>query len=639
MYDSNGNQLSLDISELEGFVMGTSHGNFSTNVNGDIMHNSDPANAASTATDTMTAATMLWGRGPMTTAPMTTSAPSLLPSTGQEQRTKPNSPSSNAAAALLVGMSMRKEHEANTLPNAKQGSKANAKTSSSSTEANQAEGTFDVEAKWREVRVKVSQQTFRVAQAKDPEEEPLEEEELPKGVTRRPSGAWQAQIYFAGKTRYIGVWERSQDAATAYNLAKDALKELKAQQKRNAAFRKRQYQRPAPIDTTRSPRNPVMATPNKDSNNSHLPSISWPSSASSSSTVSSSGGPFKKRKANDHGSPEAYIATPQVLSQHQGATAPLPPPRGHPFSAFSSQHLHKQQQQQHNGPPQANLTHPALQLLSLRPPQSSQHAAPPPQAGMWMHPQPQYHHPQRYHARPPFPYGQPFPNNSNNNGMNPLTAMQGGSQNAPSMTKGKAAKSNGFKCSSSACASSNRKKSKAKTIGSYSREKDHEREAQNAKWKAVRAEVVAIFDEARRGEGTKGETPTKKIFDKETLRGITVRPSGKFQAQLYFRGRSRYIGVFDSEYEAASAYEMIRSRLKDGAPPKGSPLSPSSLTSTSTTASTSMMVSGVPPTAKDDKDEDAKSADTAETTSVMRSITPSPTPLGDGRGEGIKIAS
>ena len=53
--------------------------------------------------------------------------------------------------------------------------------------------------------------------------------ELPKGVTRRPSGAWQAQIYFAGKTRYIGVWDRPQQAAAAYNMAKEALKDLKAQ--------------------------------------------------------------------------------------------------------------------------------------------------------------------------------------------------------------------------------------------------------------------------------------------------------------------------------------------------------------------------------------------------------------------------
>jgi uncharacterized protein YkvS len=42
-----------------------------------------------------------------------------------------------------------------------------------------------------------------------------------------------------------------------------------------------------------------------------------------------------------------------------------------------------------------------------------------------------------------------------------------------------------------------------------------------------------------------------------------VRPSGKFQAQLYFDGRYRHIGVFDSKFEAATVYEMIRRKLKE----------------------------------------------------------------------------
>jgi len=52
-------------------------------------------------------------------------------------------------------------------------------------------------------------------------------------------------------------------------------------------------------------------------------------------------------------------------------------------------------------------------------------------------------------------------------------------------------------------------------------------------------------------------------------RGITVRPSGKWQVQLYYAGKSRYIGVFDSKLDAAVAYELARecfSSFKNGDP-------------------------------------------------------------------------
>mmetsp|Transcript_10459 Transcript_10459/g.15322 ORF Transcript_10459/g.15322 Transcript_10459/m.15322 type:complete len:81 (-) Transcript_10459:355-597(-) len=41
-----------------------------------------------------------------------------------------------------------------------------------------------------------------------------------------------------------------------------------------------------------------------------------------------------------------------------------------------------------------------------------------------------------------------------------------------------------------------------------------------------------------------------------------MRPSGKWQAQLYYAGKSRYIGVFDTREKAALAYEIAREKLK-----------------------------------------------------------------------------
>ena len=51
---------------------------------------------------------------------------------------------------------------------------------------------------------------------------------VPRGVAMRHSGNWQAQIYFAGKTRYIGVFDTQESAALAYEVARAVLQKTKA---------------------------------------------------------------------------------------------------------------------------------------------------------------------------------------------------------------------------------------------------------------------------------------------------------------------------------------------------------------------------------------------------------------------------
>eukprot|EP00816_Leptocylindrus_hargravesii_P013910 CAMPEP_0196809502 /NCGR_PEP_ID=MMETSP1362-20130617/9430_1 /TAXON_ID=163516 /ORGANISM="Leptocylindrus danicus, Strain CCMP1856" /LENGTH=503 /DNA_ID=CAMNT_0042184215 /DNA_START=545 /DNA_END=2056 /DNA_ORIENTATION=+ len=70
---------------------------------------------------------------------------------------------------------------------------------------------------------------------------------------------------------------------------------------------------------------------------------------------------------------------------------------------------------------------------------------------------------------------------------------------------------------------------------------------------------------------SKSKTPSKKRSTPSDgdgdssglLRGVTMRPSGKWQAQLYYAGKSRYIGVFDTRENAATAYEIARQKLKN----------------------------------------------------------------------------
>lgn len=54
----------------------------------------------------------------------------------------------------------------------------------------------------------------------------------------------------------------------------------------------------------------------------------------------------------------------------------------------------------------------------------------------------------------------------------------------------------------------------------------------------------------------------RRKLQEAILRGVTCRPSGKWQAQLYFSGKSRYIGVFDNKEKASLAYEIAREVLK-----------------------------------------------------------------------------
>ena len=51
---------------------------------------------------------------------------------------------------------------------------------------------------------------------------------IPRGVTIRDSGRWQAQIYVAGKSRYIGVFDTRETAALAYEVARTELQKAKA---------------------------------------------------------------------------------------------------------------------------------------------------------------------------------------------------------------------------------------------------------------------------------------------------------------------------------------------------------------------------------------------------------------------------
>ena len=50
--------------------------------------------------------------------------------------------------------------------------------------------------------------------------------DIPRGVTVRPSGRWQSQVYYKGQSRYLGVFSDSREAALAWTIAKQILTEV-----------------------------------------------------------------------------------------------------------------------------------------------------------------------------------------------------------------------------------------------------------------------------------------------------------------------------------------------------------------------------------------------------------------------------
>lgn len=54
----------------------------------------------------------------------------------------------------------------------------------------------------------------------------MAEEVLPKGVTFRTSGKWQVQLFYAGQSRYLGMFPSKEAAAMAYELALDCAIQL-----------------------------------------------------------------------------------------------------------------------------------------------------------------------------------------------------------------------------------------------------------------------------------------------------------------------------------------------------------------------------------------------------------------------------
>ena len=166
------------------------------------------------------------------------------------------------------------------------------------------------------------------------------------------------------------------------------------------------------------------------------------------------------------------------------------------------------------------------------------------------------HHPHSHMAYPP-PHPAPQHHYAYSEQQSTATASSASSK-PPRMTKrqaAKEAKSKGVAKSGTEAPAPPKKKAKKppakkpKSNASTALEDPEERER-------VAAAIRAV------NESSGGGNEKAAALAAAILRGVTMRPSGKWQAQLYYAGKSRYIGVFDSREKAALAYEIAREVLK-----------------------------------------------------------------------------
>eukprot|EP00546_Thalassionema_frauenfeldii_P010354 CAMPEP_0178910146 /NCGR_PEP_ID=MMETSP0786-20121207/8931_1 /TAXON_ID=186022 /ORGANISM="Thalassionema frauenfeldii, Strain CCMP 1798" /LENGTH=856 /DNA_ID=CAMNT_0020582357 /DNA_START=197 /DNA_END=2767 /DNA_ORIENTATION=- len=184
-------------------------------------------------------------------------------------------------------------------------------------------------------------------------------------------------------------------------------------------------------------------------------------------------------------------------------------------------------------------------------------------------PPPPYHHP---HMGVPPPYGYPHPPPPR-----PMPPMYPSSHSSKGSSKGSSKKTKVSKNQKASCnkrpapivsgtgvkgspspskkprkqqpkAASKKKKTTATTVATPPGEGVDRQKT---------AAAIAAVNAASGGKNDRAAALAAAI-----LRGVTMRPSGKWQAQLYYAGKSRYIGVFDTREKAALAYEIAREKLK-----------------------------------------------------------------------------
>jgi hypothetical protein len=388
-----------------------------------------------------------------------------------------------------------------------------------------------------------------------PENEVLDKETL-RGLTQRPSGAWQAQIYYAGKTRYIGVFDSQRIAGRVYQVLRERLQKRKQNEKKRPQQQQQEESSLPPLKKRRIQQQESGVVTNQvDSppanGNGAATATTTAAAMMSSSTKSASASSSIHDKTSATGVATTTATQPSDNTYHK-TIAPTP-------GAFPNARLEHPFLRPYHQPiypnPTSRIPPPQHQFLpGMMPFRAPPPPPPPPPPHLWtaatgfassfgtFHPQ-GIANPLFYPDAASGAGRMLYPAPPNNQRHIDIAAANNDSNNRANVIIRKSTPKN---------KTAPKKKPTPPPV-------DPEQEKE---WKSVRKEVFDLLQRRKSVENST-TTPSKHPeIAQDVLRGLTVRPSGKFQAQLYFAGQSRYIGVFDTKHDAALAYEMIRDRLK-----------------------------------------------------------------------------
>lgn len=172
------------------------------------------------------------------------------------------------------------------------------------------------------------------------------------------------------------------------------------------------------------------------------------------------------------------------------------------------------------------------------------------------------------------PHYQGYPPPPHHPGHMPMYSTQhpgapGAKGGLPPLKKGKAKSPKGAKRPADGKELAASKKARKTSPGKGSRKKKTATGTADPVDRQKAAAAIAAVNAASGGSNDRAAALAAAI-----MRGVTMRPSGKWQAQLYYAGKSRYIGVFDTREKAALAYEIAREKLKtDNRSPSDGPQS------------------------------------------------------------------
>mmetsp|Transcript_36862 Transcript_36862/g.41174 ORF Transcript_36862/g.41174 Transcript_36862/m.41174 type:complete len:880 (+) Transcript_36862:49-2688(+) len=110
-------------------------------------------------------------------------------------------------------------------------------------------------------------------------------------------------------------------------------------------------------------------------------------------------------------------------------------------------------------------------------------------------------------------------------------------------------------CQGSARGSRNRTSSSIRNI---SNEVSEVKELSTEEWILIKEEVLKEVEET---------SPSRypELIDKELLKGVTMKSSGKWQSQPFIDGKLRYVGMFQDKRKAAFAAQLVRNKIPSSA--------------------------------------------------------------------------